>query len=346
MLLPQNIVLSAMDTQTNIDHVEWHDLKLPIYAVNDPANKNGVALVVEGDDVSERFALVCNEMPESIRLRISEIVDEEKDIDDNSVFKYVKIGEKQFYVPGENSTISTDRNIGENSNDFDIRKGAFLSPKINKNIYEFLVMPQPQFFVAEYEVTIWVQYFEHMNEILDKLMSSYFAPAQRTLKVDTAKGYWFVAYFDGSYTIEDNADSNAGEETIRKCSISVKIPGYTFASKSPGVPLAIRRYVSAPVVNFGFGISQSDTEFEVVDRGEVVTQETPEFNLGERVVARDNLTQVDLETTESLATTDVDITSGKSQVKYKKVSYKNKNKGESIVNLDVFNGPLVVTYKK
>jgi len=98
-LLPQNIVLSAMDTQTNIDHVEWHDLKLPIYAVNDPANKNGVALVVEGDDVSERFALVCNEMPESIRLRISEIVDEEKDIDDNNVFKYVKIGEKQFYVP-------------------------------------------------------------------------------------------------------------------------------------------------------------------------------------------------------------------------------------------------------
>jgi len=252
----------------------------------------------------------------------------------------------QLNVPGEHSIISTDRNIGENSNDFDVRKGAFLSPKINKNIYEFLVMPQPQFFVAEYEITIWVQYFEHMNEILDKLMSAYLAPAQRTLKIDTAKGYWFVAYFEGSYTIEDNADSNAGEETIRKCSISVKIPGYTFASKSPGVPLSIRRYVSAPVVNFGFGISQSDTEFEVVDRGEIVTQEKPEFNLGERVVARDNLTQVDLENTESLATTGVDITSGKSQIKYKKVSYKNKNKGESIVNLDVFNGPFVVTYKK
>ncbi|MCH7310392.1 hypothetical protein [Acinetobacter sp. ANC 4805] len=99
MLLPQNIVLSAMDTQTNVDHIEWHDLKLPIYAVNDPASKHGVALVVEGDDVSERFALVCNEMPESIRLRISEIVDEEVDIDDSNVFKYVKIGEKQYYVP-------------------------------------------------------------------------------------------------------------------------------------------------------------------------------------------------------------------------------------------------------
>ncbi|RZF52093.1 hypothetical protein EXE30_09515 [Acinetobacter halotolerans] len=99
MLLPQNIVLSAMDTQTQVDHIEWHDLKLPIYAVNDPTQKQGVALVVEGDDVSERFALICNEMPSSIRLRISEIVDDECEIDDDKVFKYVKIGGNTFYVP-------------------------------------------------------------------------------------------------------------------------------------------------------------------------------------------------------------------------------------------------------
>lgn len=99
MLLPQNIVLSAMDTQTQVDHIEWHDLKLPIYAVNDPTQKQGVALVVEGDDVSERFALICNEMPSSIRLRISEIVDDEGEIDDANVFKYVKIGGNTFYVP-------------------------------------------------------------------------------------------------------------------------------------------------------------------------------------------------------------------------------------------------------
>lgn len=99
MLLPQNIVLSAMDTETNVDHIEWHDLKLPVFAVNDPSHKEGVALVIEGDDVSERFALVCNQMPESIRVRISEIVDDEIDVDDNKVFKYVKMGEQQFYVP-------------------------------------------------------------------------------------------------------------------------------------------------------------------------------------------------------------------------------------------------------
>ncbi|RZG86481.1 hypothetical protein [Acinetobacter venetianus] len=99
MLLPQNIVLSAMDTQTDAEYIEWHDLKLPIFSVNDPSEQQGVALVIEGDDVSERFALVCNEMPESIRLRISEIVDEELEVADQNVFKYVKMGDKQFYVP-------------------------------------------------------------------------------------------------------------------------------------------------------------------------------------------------------------------------------------------------------
>ncbi len=99
MLLPQNIVLSAMDTQTNVEHIEWHDLKLPVYKLNDPDRKQGVALVVEGEDVSQRFALICNAMPESIRLRISEVVDEEVATNDDKIFKYVKMGDKRFYVP-------------------------------------------------------------------------------------------------------------------------------------------------------------------------------------------------------------------------------------------------------
>ncbi|MGM1002311.1 hypothetical protein [Acinetobacter haemolyticus] len=99
MLLPQNIVLSAMDTPTNVEHIEWHDLKLPVLALHDPMQKQGVALVVEGEDVSQRFALICNEMPESIRLRISEIVDEDGDVEDPKVFKYVKMREKRYFVP-------------------------------------------------------------------------------------------------------------------------------------------------------------------------------------------------------------------------------------------------------
>ena len=99
MILPQNIVLSALDSATQVPFVEWHELKLPVYAVNDPERKMGVALVIEGDDVSQRFALMCNEMPKTIRLRISEVVDEERTATDPDVFQYVRMGDQVFYVP-------------------------------------------------------------------------------------------------------------------------------------------------------------------------------------------------------------------------------------------------------
>lgn len=99
MLLPQNIVLSALDSQTHVSSVEWHDVKLPVYAVNDPAKETGVALVIEGDEVDQRFALMCNEMPKSVRVRISEVVDEEMTVTDPMVFQYVRMGEQTFQVP-------------------------------------------------------------------------------------------------------------------------------------------------------------------------------------------------------------------------------------------------------
>ncbi len=99
MLLPQNIVLSALDSETQVKNVQWHELNLPVYAVNEPACKNGVALVIEGDDVHQRFALMCNEMPKSIRLRISEIVDEESGLSDPAIFQYVRMNDQIYQVP-------------------------------------------------------------------------------------------------------------------------------------------------------------------------------------------------------------------------------------------------------
>ena len=99
MFLPQNIVLSALDSNTQVQQVEWHDLKLPVFAVNDPARKTGVALVIEGDEVNQRFALMCNEMPKSIRLRISEVVDHDQVSDDPTIFQYVKMADGIYHVP-------------------------------------------------------------------------------------------------------------------------------------------------------------------------------------------------------------------------------------------------------
>ncbi|PZQ91318.1 MAG: hypothetical protein DI542_06570, partial [Acinetobacter johnsonii] len=102
MLLPQNIVLSALDSDTQVKTVEWHDLHLPVYAISRPDQMEGVALVIEGDDASQRFALMCNEMPKSIRLRISEIVDDESPVNDPTIFQLVRMGDETYHVPNLN----------------------------------------------------------------------------------------------------------------------------------------------------------------------------------------------------------------------------------------------------
>ncbi|WP_171429333.1 hypothetical protein [Acinetobacter lactucae] len=103
MLLPQNIVLSAMDVKNGIKHIEWHDVKLPVYSIHNEMDSRAVALVIESEDISQRFALMCKSMPVSVRLRISEVVDENEDIQESlqhpTVFKYVRMDNQRYYVP-------------------------------------------------------------------------------------------------------------------------------------------------------------------------------------------------------------------------------------------------------
>ncbi len=99
MLLPQNVVLSALDSATQVSSIAWHQYNLPVFRVSDADRALGVALVIEGDEIEQRFALMCNEMPESIRLRISEVIDDEREVLDPTIMQYVRIGEALYHVP-------------------------------------------------------------------------------------------------------------------------------------------------------------------------------------------------------------------------------------------------------
>lgn len=103
MLLPQNIVLSAMDVKNGVKYIEWHDVKLPVYSVHNAMDSRAVALVIESEDISQRFALMCKSMPVSVRLRISEVVDENEDIQESlqhpTVFRYVRMQDRRYHVP-------------------------------------------------------------------------------------------------------------------------------------------------------------------------------------------------------------------------------------------------------
>ena len=152
---------------------------------------------------------------------------------------------------GDGSLSTARPGTRRNADDLDVRDGGLLAPKLGDNVWQVITAPSPQFFTATYEMTMWAQYTEHMNQMQEKLMSSYLPTGNRSLRLDTEKGYWFVAYFDESQGSEDNVDNSTGEELVRKYRLTVKVPGYVFLSSAPGVPNGLRYTVSVPQIFFG-----------------------------------------------------------------------------------------------
>jgi hypothetical protein len=158
--------------------------------------------------------------------------------------------------------ITTNRKVGSLKNDFSIRNGALLKTDRKNNIYETIVVPSPQFYTATYEVTVWAQYTQHLNQIIEKLLSS-FLPQAQSWKLISPKGYWFIATVEGgNFAIESNFDNMANEERFIKNKFSLKVPAYIWASSSPGIPIPVKRYVSSPIIDFKVA-SQADADAPV-----------------------------------------------------------------------------------
>lgn len=98
ILLPQTMVLSAMSVTANSSEVEWHDKFLPTFIVHSPDLQEATALVIEGDEEATRFAILCDSMPKSLRLRISEVQDLDKE-PSNLIYQYVRVNDEEYQVP-------------------------------------------------------------------------------------------------------------------------------------------------------------------------------------------------------------------------------------------------------
>lgn len=98
IILPQNMILSALNVPAHVTEVEWHEKLLPTYNVHNPVLSHVIALIVEGEEEQTRFALLCDEMPKTMRLRISKVLDYECTTSD-FVYQYVKIDEVQYQIP-------------------------------------------------------------------------------------------------------------------------------------------------------------------------------------------------------------------------------------------------------
>ena len=148
-------------------------------------------------------------------------------------------------IPG---TIGTRRTPPQQSEES--RSGNLLKPQLSNNIYETLTIPPVKYYTATYNITFWSQYTQEMNNMLMTIMSLYQNNHRRTFKLETDKGYWFVGYASSELNPENNTDDFKDQERIIKCSFEIKVNAYIIAPQYPGSPSYIRRYVSAPTIEF------------------------------------------------------------------------------------------------
>lgn len=152
--------------------------------------------------------------------------------------------------------LATRRSIGDISEDPTVRSGGLVSGRKSKmgNAYETIVIPSPQFITVTYDVIVWTQYTHHMNQVMETIISSYL-PQVQGWRLDTPKGYWFMANVDeGSFAAETNFEDMSQGERIIKQKFSVKVPAFILASSAPGVPIAAKKYVSVTSVSFDVGV--------------------------------------------------------------------------------------------
>lgn len=147
---------------------------------------------------------------------------------------------------------TTRSNRGKDKNLQSIREGMLLDdrgPLKSDHIYEIISIPFPQFFTATYDVVFWTSYTQHMNYMIETLLSSQIVPG-KGFYLKTDKGYWFNASIDNSLSAQDNGDDVTDAERLIKYNFKITVRGFLLAPQGPGQRVPFKRYLSAVNVAF------------------------------------------------------------------------------------------------
>lgn len=152
--------------------------------------------------------------------------------------------------------IATRRNGAGATDEKKVQAGNLLDPDLKSNIYEIYEMPAPVYFMATYEITLWTQYTQEMNNLIAAIATENHFNALTSYRIETDKGYYFVAYFDNSINMNNNFEDFSEDERLVRSTMTVKVPGYFLGSVYKGAPNKIRRFISSPQVSFdtSFGL--------------------------------------------------------------------------------------------
>ena len=138
-----------------------------------------------------------------------------------------------------------------------------LTPNLDgSHIYEVFVIPNPKYFTIKYEVTFWGQYVQQINSMMSALMGSYIQPGGRTAKIESKNGYWYVAYFEQAFNLDNNLSDFSDSERVIKATITAEVPSYLVLPNFSGSPNGMRSYISAPQISFETSVIGAGYEIE------------------------------------------------------------------------------------
>ena len=232
----------------------------------------------------------------------------------------------------------TSRTIGSLTKDTIVQSGGLLVGDSTSNVTETLSVPQPQFCTAVYDITLWAQHVQHMNQMVERIVASMLPQAQ-SWKLDTPKGYWFIAHVDSDeFAADNNFDDMALTERTIKTKFTITVPMYVLAPDVPGGRVNVKRRVSSPDISFDVG---------TIDVGQLVTpdlllgSDDPTLSLMTRHSDRrdkrdDGSDRLDRHGNETVNSTDPALKSvprGTLGHRYKKFVYLN-DKGERVVKYE------------
>ena len=150
---------------------------------------------------------------------------------------------------------TSTRPTGDDKGLLEVVQGGLLENRLSaNNIYEIITIPQPQFFTAKYEVVFWTSYTQHMTYLIQTYMTS-FLPQFRGHKLETDKGYWFLANTEDSFSNGENIDQFEGEERLIKYTFNINVKGYLLAAQYPTNAVPVRRWISCPNIVFEVAVA-------------------------------------------------------------------------------------------
>jgi hypothetical protein len=238
--------------------------------------------------------------------------------------------QEDTYFPGniaKAGTVATRRN-GKNLSLIAQTSNSDLSNNLTDNIFEIITAPYPTFMMISYEIIFWTQYVQHMNQLLEVLITR-FTGQDTGYQLISPSGFEYVAFIKSPLSTADNFSDFSSEERIIRYTFQLDVPAYLFATTHQGLPAPFRKYESAPQIEFGYKQSHALVFKEEKNPDDVVDQD--KFILSE-IDSHSMTTPRRGQGSERIAETIINPFTGESELKVSKVLIRNQRAGETVAS--------------